>query len=65
MIDRFRLRVKETGRPKEAQVVFFWRTSSGNKAPVLRINDKGQYPREQPDEFRRFFINEELRLLEI
>jgi hypothetical protein len=65
MIDRFRLRVKETGRPKEAQVVFFWRTSSGNKAQVLRINDKGQYPREQPDEFRRFFINEELRLLEI
>jgi hypothetical protein len=65
LIDRFRLRIKETGLPKGAQVVFFSRSASGNTASILKINEKGQYPREQPDEFRRFFINEEVNLLEI
>jgi hypothetical protein len=65
LIDRFRLRVKETGRPNNAQVVFFSRSPVGNRAYILNINDKGQYPGEQPDEFRRFFINEEVSLLEI
>ncbi len=65
LIDRFRLRIKETGQPRNAQVVFFERTEEGNKAHVLLINEKGQYPSKQPDAFRRFFINEEVNLLEI
>ena len=65
LIDRFRLRVKETGLPKGAQVVFFSRSSLGNKASILKISERGQYPKDQPDEFRRFFINEEVSLLEI
>jgi hypothetical protein len=65
LIDRFRLRVKKTGHPKKSQVVFFERTEQGNQAHVLSINDKGQYPPTQPDAFRRFFINEEVNLMEI
>lgn len=65
LIDRFRLRIKESGKPADAQVVFFARTESGNTASILPINQQGQYPAEQPDEFRRFFINEEVSLLEI
>lgn len=65
LIDRFRLRVKETHRPNDAQVIFFSRSSVGNRAYILDINERGQYPTEQPDEFRRFFINEEVSLLEI
>ena len=65
LIDRFRLRVRKTHQPKDAQVIFFSRSSVGNRAHILNINEKGQYPSEQPDEFRRFFINEEVSLLEI
>ncbi|MGB6495791.1 MAG: AAA family ATPase [Candidatus Acidiferrum sp.] len=65
LIDRFRLQVKKTGHPKNSQVVFFERTDRGNRAHVLVINEKGQYPAKQPDAFRRFFINEEVKLLEI
>lgn len=65
LIDRFRLGVKKTGHPKNSQVVFFERTEQGNEAHVLLINEKGQYPARQPDAFRRFFINEEVSLLEI
>lgn len=65
MIDRFRLRVKQTGKPESAQVIFFDRTDIGNKAHILPINNNGQYPENQPDNFRKFFINEEINLLEI
>ena len=65
LIDRFRLRMKESKHPKYAEVVFFERSNSGNTAHILPINDKGQYPKEQPKGFRDFFINEEMHLLEI
>jgi len=65
LIDRFRVMIKNTKQPKDAQVVFFSRNTRGNSFHVLPINEKGQYPSEQPDEFRRFFIDEELKLLEI
>jgi len=65
LIDRFRLRMKETGIPKDAQVIFFSRQNDGNCAHALKVGQNGQYPKDQPDEFRKFFINEEVRLLEI
>ena len=65
LIDRFRLNIKKTGHPLDATVVFFERTPSGNNAHSLEINEKGQYPEDQPKGFRDFFIREELRLLEL
>ena len=65
LIDRFRLQVKKAAEPKDAQVIFFERGKRGNKAHILRISDKGRYPEDQPDEFRRFFIKEEASLLEL
>lgn len=65
LIDRFRLRVNKTGLPKKSQVVFFERTDKGNRAYPMIINERGQYPEDQPKEFRDFFIHEEMRLLEI
>ena len=65
LIDRFRLRVKDARGPSGCQVIFFERTKEGNKIYPIQINEKGQYPQEQPKNFRDFFIREEMRLLEI
>jgi hypothetical protein len=65
MIDRFRLCIKRAGKSHNSQVLFFERADSGNKVHLLPMSEKGQYPSEQPDGFRRFFINEEITLLEI
>ncbi len=65
LIDRFRLRMKESPRAVDAQVLFFSRSTQGNQVFQLPIGRNGQYPSEQPDEFRRFFINEQLSLLEV
>ena len=65
LVDRFRLRVRETGRPTDAQVLFFQRTEEGNVAFPLSIDSKGRYPQDQPPSFRRFFLEEELSLLEL
>ncbi len=65
LIDRFRLRIRESGKTAGAQVVFFERTGGGNNVYPLAINSKGQYPQKQPKNFRDFFINEEMKLLEI
>lgn len=65
LVDRFRLSVKEMGDPQDSQVVFFERTPKGNVAYPMLINERGQYPADQPKSFRDFFIREELHLLEI
>ncbi|TVS18430.1 MAG: hypothetical protein EA424_10905 [Planctomycetaceae bacterium] len=65
LVDRFRLRLRETGRPTNSQVLFFERTAQGNAAYPLRFDSKGHYPLDQPESFRRFFINEEVSLLEL
>ncbi len=65
LIDRFRLRLKDARGPSGCQVVFFERTEEGNKVYPMQINQKGQYPENQPKNFRDFFIREEIRLLEI
>jgi predicted ATPase len=69
LIDRFRLMLKESNGssppPPSAQVLFFDSTPTGNHVEVLKIDERGRYPQDPPAAFREFFINEELRLLEI
>jgi len=65
LIDRFRLRISESKKPIEAQVIFFERIKEVNHAYPLLISPKGQYPPNQPKSFRDFFIKEEMKLLEI
>lgn len=64
LIDRFRLCTNK-GECKDAQVLFFERTDSGNKVHSISIGSDGSYPKEQPDQFRDFFLNEELDLLRL
>lgn len=65
LIDRCRLNLAKRSESLGAQVIFFQRASSGNKATVLRIGEDGKYSSDQPPEFRDFFIKEEMNLLEV
>jgi len=65
LIDRYRLSMRSDNKPPESQMLFFVRTSEGNKVHALPISSAGLYPSEQPREFREFFVKEEMRLLEI
>lgn len=65
LIDRFRLALKDRKDSVVSQVLFFSRASSGNSIHVLKLEENGSYPLDQPNEFRDFFVREELRLLDI
>ena len=64
-IDRFRLnyRNKKEAVNIKSQILFFWRDSEGNHVVPIKIQENGEYPEDQPKEFREFFIHEEMRLL--
>jgi predicted ATPase len=64
IIDRFRVKTRENGKlGNVAQVLFFERSSKGNCIHRMVIGDSGEYPSEQPDRFRNFFLNEHKRIL--
>lgn len=65
LIDRCRLNLAKNQDGIDAQVIFFQRTEEGNIATVLMIDEQGRYPKDQPVEFRDFFVKEEMRLLEV
>ena len=66
MVDRFRLRTKTGERHIPAgQVLFFERRRRGNSVQPISIGPDGEYPEDQPDGFRRFFLEESLRILEL
>lgn len=65
LIDRFRLSMRSDDDPPPTQMLFFNRTAEGNRVYPLAISRTGLYPTEQPEEFRDFFVKEELRLLDI
>ena len=65
LIDRYRLCMHAESDPPQSQVLFFQRTHDGNIVHILPIANDGGYPREQPGEFREFFIKEEIKLLDI
>jgi predicted ATPase len=69
-IDRFRLRLNKQFSAKSkkqllSQIVFFNRISKGNSLACIPILADGSLPSDQPDDFRRFFIREEMDLLTI
>lgn len=67
IIDRFRLNLKRCIEETKinSQVLFFQKTDIGNSVISIPINKFGEYNEKQPKEFREFFINESLSLLEI
>lgn len=65
LIDRFRLGVKLSKGKPSSQVLFFEREIKTNKVCPIKIDSGGRYPEKQPRNFRDFFINEELKLLDI
>jgi len=65
LIDRCRLNLSKRDDPVQAQTIFFQQTARGNMATVLLIGKDGKYPHDQPQEFRSFFIKEEMDLLEV
>ncbi len=69
IIDRFRLAMRRDtdgdGDPLNAQVLFFQRMDGRNVLTQIPISADGQYGREQPKEFREFFIREATDLLEL
>lgn len=69
-IDRYRLRLNKAFREKKTtdnkgQVVFFQRYEKGNRIEIMAIHSDGTYPDSQPEEFRDFFIKEQLELISI
>jgi predicted ATPase len=68
IVDRYRSVLRKHNKKfktklENGQVLFFERTNEGNVIHVLPIDAKGDYPENQPDTFRDFFIREELELL--
>jgi len=67
IIDRFRSSMRkatEAGQPvPTAQIVFFRREEGKNALHSLPLSPVGEYPENQPDGFRAFFLQEELRNL--
>ena len=69
LIDRYRQAMRsELGNSNgqvDSSIVFFSRHKSRNIARELCFTAKGEYPDDQPKEFREFFIEEQLRVLGI
>jgi len=66
ILDRFRLNYREANSVKpDAQVLFFERVANGNRVQSIPILEDGEYPEDQPAEFRAFFLDEQRRLLGI
>ncbi len=72
-IDRFRIKLYKDNQKKKkknkkgisSQVIFFKRTEKGNQLHCIDINNKGSYGDNLPEDFRNFFLKEELELLNI
>lgn len=66
-IDRFRLQLRknEMGNKSISQILFFERTENGTKVTPIAINPDGTYDKNQPESFRKFFLEEELELLQL
>jgi len=64
IIDRFRQRQKKSEEKYSVQTLFFLREKGINRVFPIIIDDNGNYDTtNQPDEFREFFIKEELENL--
>lgn len=63
IIDRFRISQNKSSNKVDAQVVFLSRQKGECNVSTLKINRDGSYPEDQPEEFRQFFLQEELELI--
>jgi hypothetical protein len=64
MIDRFRMNYrKERARKPVGQVLFFERRDKHNMVTALSIGPSGDFPKDQPDSYRQFFVREQMNLL--
>lgn len=66
LLDRFRLSMRDHEHPKDfTQVIFFERTQGGNLVYPMVVDSRGEYPEDQPPGFRKFFLAEQKRILEV
>lgn len=63
VINRFRYSMNKGRKKPKSQVLFFTRDAYGTHVEQIPIDDNGHYE-SVPDEYMRFFIDEELRMLE-
>lgn len=67
-INRFRYCLSKSRATKDlptSQVIFFQRDIHGTNLTQLQINEKGEFVDKIPSSYRDFFIDEELKLLEL
>jgi predicted ATPase len=67
IIDRFRMKQRAASKKEKvkAQILFFERSSRGNKVNSIEIQEDGSLPEKQPAKYRDFFIREQLHILGI
>jgi len=65
MIDRYRVQLRKSTTKPSSQVLFFERRNGKNSVTVLPINENGELPADQPKSYRRFFIKEQMEMLEL
>lgn len=67
-INRFRYCLANTDNENTkptSQVIFFERKETGISLSTIQINEKGEFDDNMPESYREFFIDEELKLLEL
>jgi len=64
LIDRYRIKMRKSKNNPSSQVLYFQRSNTGNTVIPLELSQSGDYPENQPQSYREFFINEDLELLD-
>jgi predicted ATPase len=65
-INRFRYKMNKKKNEKvTSKILFFERTKTGNTITDINIKKDGIYEKALPDSYRDFFIDEEIKLLEL
>lgn len=68
LIDKYRISMSKTKKKEDnpiASLLFFHRARKYNKVADIQINKSGAFEKKQPEEYRKFFLNEQLSLLDI
>lgn len=65
LIDRYRLKQSKGKKSSKAQILYFNRSKGMNIIHTVPIEDDGNYSEDQPDNFRDFFLKEQLDLLSL
>jgi hypothetical protein len=65
-LDRFRMNYKKSRVTKpDSQILFFERQNKHNTITPMVIGKTGELPTDQPESYRKFFIREQMNMLEI